>query len=185
MPSIRGVALACLALLGVSLLSAPDAHAKLRAVIVRWGEVEVGDAAGPLGPEYQEHSLNQGHHVTSSRFVNNDDHIPAQLCRSFGLVAWLAGGPEDSLPGRIQLRVHHPVLTRPDGVSSNEDTLMLPVENGATETSFGFDDPWEVRPGDWTFDLLLDGEVAASKTFVITRPTPGQHAPACPGQSVS
>ena len=182
LPSIRGFALACLAL--SSLCPAP-AQAKLRAVIVRWGEVEVGDPAGPLGPEYQEHSLNQGHQVTSSRFINNDDHIPAQLCRSFGLVAWLAGGPGDVLPDRIQLRVHHPVLTRPDGASRDEDALMLPVETGATETSFGFDDPWEVQPGDWTFDLMLDGEVAASKTFVLTKPAPGEHAPACPGRAVS
>ena len=62
---------------------------------------------------------------------------------------------------------------------------MLPVENGVAETSFGFDDPWEVKPGDWTFDLLLDGEVAASKTFVLIEPGPSVHAPACPGRAVS
>ena len=174
-----------LAVLGLALLLPLAAQAKIHAVIVRWGEIQVGEAAGPLGPEYQEHALSQGHQVTSTEFINHDDHIPAQLCRSFGLEAWLAGGPGDTLPSRILMQVHHPVLTRPDGVSSAEDTLMLPVDNGAVETSFGFDDRWEVQPGDWTFDLVLDNEVIASKTFVLTPPAPGTAAPPCPARAVS
>ena len=174
------------AVLWAALAGVPHAaDAKLRAVIVEWGEVEVGDPAGPLGPEYQEHSLGQGHEVGYTRFLNHDDHVPAQLCRSFGFVAWLAGGPGDVLPERILMRSTHPMLTRPDGVSSNQDTLMLKVSDGVVRTSYGFDDPWEAVPGDWTFDLIGDGEVLASKTFVATKPAAGAAAPACPGRGVS
>ena len=174
------------AILGAVLSAAPlPVQAKLRAVIVEWGEVEVGDPAGPLGPEYQEHSLSQGHEVGYTRFINHDDHVLAQLCRNFGLVAWLAGGPGDVLPERILMRTTHPMLTRPDGISSNQDTIMLEVQNGTVRTSFGFDDPWEVQPGDWTSDLIIDGEVIASKTFVVTQPAAGTPAPACPGRGVS
>ncbi len=179
-PSWPGLALA------LALATSPAAAwAKVQGVIVRWGEVEVGDSAGPLGPDYQERSLGEGHEVTSTRFLNYDDHIPAQLCRNFGLLAWLAGAPGEVLPTRILLRVHHPLLTRPDGVSGSEDTLMLPVSNGATETSFGLDDPWEAQPGDWTFELVLDNAVIASHTFVLTKPTQDTPLPACPGRSVS
>ncbi len=180
-----GPSWSALALVVALAISPAAALAKVQGVIVRWGEVEVGDLAGPLGPDYQEHSLGEGHEVTSTRFLNHDDHIPAQLCRNFGFQAWLAGGPGDVMPDRILMRVHHPLLTRPDGVSGSEDTLMLPVMNGMTETSFGLDDPWEAQPGDWTFDLVLDGAVIASHTFVLTKPTPDTPLPECPGRSVS
>ena len=183
-PMSRAVLMAGLTMLP-ALLAAMPARAKIQAVIVKWGEIEVGDEAGPLGPEYQEHALSRGHEVSSTRFINQDDHIPAQLCRSFGFEAWLARGQGDVLPDRILVQVDHPVLTRPDGQKGAQDTLMLPVVGGVTGTSFGFDDPWEVQPGDWTFNLILDGEVIASKTFVLTKPEPGTPTPACPGRGVS
>ena len=169
----------------LAMLAAKPVKAKVQAVIVQWGEMEVGEPAGPLGPEYQEHSLGAGHEVTFERFINQNDHIPAQLCRSFGFRAWLAGGPGDVLPDRVLVRVDHPTITRPDGVSSAQDTLMLPVTADGVGTSFGFDDPWEVRPGNWTFDLVLDGAVIASKTFVVTEPAPDAPKPSCPGRAVS
>ena len=179
-PSLAG------AVAAVAVLFGPvAAMAKIQAVIVQWGEMEVGEVSGPLGPEYDEHSLGPGHEVTSEHFLNQDDHIPAQLCRSFGMRAWIAGGPGEALPDRILMRVVHPRITRPDGLSSTEDTLMLPVTPDGTGTSFGFDDPWEVQPGDWTFDLELDGVVLASKTLVLTEPAAGTRPPVCPGRAVS
>ncbi len=169
----------------VALSLAAPAQAKVQAVVVQWGEIEVGEVAGPLGPEYQEHSLSHGHAVSSSHYVNHDETVPAQLCRSFGFEAWLTRGPGDVLPDRVLLRVNHPVLTRPDGVSSSQDTLLLPVQNGAVTTSFGFDAPWEARPGRWTFELVLAGEVIATKAFTVTTPEPGAPAPNCPGRAVS
>ena len=67
----------------LAMLAATPVKAKVQAVIVQWGEMEVGEPAGPLGPEYQEHSLGAGHEVTFERFINQNDHIPAQLCRRF------------------------------------------------------------------------------------------------------
>ncbi len=186
MPRARHAASAVLATMVWAAASAAPAQARIQAVIVQWGEMEVGEPQGLLGPEYQEHALGQGHEVAFERFINHDDHIPAQLCRSFGFRAWLAGGPGDVLPDRILVRVSHPTITRPDGVSGTVDTLMLPVTPAGTGTSFGFDDPWEVQPGDWTFDLVLDGAVIASKTFVATVPTAmTPRPPICPGQGVS
>ena len=161
------------------------ASAKIRAVIVQWGEAEVVESDKPLGPEYQEHSLGAGRETAASRWVNHSDHVPAQLCRSFGFEAWLAGEAGDTVPERILMRVNHPLLTRPDGATSTQDTLMMPVQKGATGTLWTFDNVWEVQPGDWTFELLLDGQVVASKTFVVTPPEAGSLAAHCPGSAVS
>ena len=161
------------------------AAAKIRAVVVQWGEVDVLKSDKALGPEYQEHSLSHGREATLSKYVNHDDHIPAQLCRGFGFEAWLVGESNDMMPSRILLRVSHPLQTRPDGATSAQDTLTVPVRSGSAGSSYTFDEPWEVQPGDWTFDLVLDSEVLASKTFVVTAPEPGTTAPSCPGRAVS
>ncbi len=161
------------------------ANAKIRAVIVQWGESEVVESDKPLGPEYQEHSLSPGRETIASRYVNHSDHVPAQLCRGFGFEAWLAGEVGDMIPKRILMRVNHPLQTRPDGATSMQDTLMMPVQGRATGASYTFDSPWEVQPGDWTFELVLGGEVIASKTFVVTLPEPGSPALHCPGGAIS
>ncbi len=161
------------------------ANAKVRAVVVQWGEVEVVESDKVLGSEYQEHSLSHGREVTFGKYISNSDHVLAQLCRSFGFEAWLAGGAGDTLPNRILMRVSHPMQTRPDGATSTQDTLMLPVRGRVVGSSYTFDDAWEIQPGDWTFDLVLEGEVVASKTFVLTAPEPGSPGPDCPGRAVS
>ncbi len=169
----------------VSAVMPSPAAAKIRSVVVQWGEVAVVASDKVLGPEYQEHSLSRGHEVAWSKYVNHDDHVPAQLCRGFGFEAWLAGGVADEMPSRVLLRVSHPLQTRPDGATSTQDTLLVPVTNGSVGSSYTFDEPWEVQAGEWTFDVVLDGEVIASKTFVLAAPKPGTPAPECPGRAVS
>ncbi len=161
-----------------------SAAARVHAVVVQWGEVAVVESDKVLGPEYQEHSLSRGREVSWSKYLNHDDHVLAQLCRGFGFEAWLAG-ESNEVPSRVLLRVSHPLQTRPDGATSVQDTLMVPVRSGSVGSSYTFDEPWEVQPGDWTFDVVLNGEVLASKTFVLTAPEPGAPAPDCPGRAVS
>ena len=171
--------------LGAVLLGCPGAaSAKVRAVIVDWGEIEAV-TGGLLGPDYQERSLGEGRRLLSSRYVNHDTDLAAQLCRRFGITAWLAPGDGDAMPRRIDMRLTHPLLTRPDGVSSAEDTLSVPVTAGAIGDAWTFDEPYEVQPGPWTFDLMIGGEVVASKTFILREPLPGDRRPLCPGRAVS
>ncbi len=148
------------------------AQAKVKAVIVEWGEIEAATGS-PLGQEYQEHSLGHGRELLSTRFINHDTTIPAQLCRRFGFRAWLTRAPGDVLPSRILLRLRHPVLTRSDGVTGSEDTLMVPVNSGAVGDAFTFDEPYEMQPGEWIFDLLVGDEVAATQRFTIVPREPG------------
>ena len=161
------------------------AAAKIRAIVVQWGEVAVLESDKTLGPEYQEHSLSPGREVTWSKYINHNDHVPAQLCRGFGFEAWLVGGVADAMPSRVLLRVSHPLQTRPDGATSTQDTLLVPVRNGSVGSSYTFDEPWEVQAGEWTFDVVLDGDVLASKAFMLAPPQPGTPVPECPGRPVS
>ncbi len=173
------------AALATALLLQPGAAwAKVQAVIVEWGEIQAVSGE-KLGPDYQEQSLGEGRKLLASRYVNHRTEIAAQLCRRFGVTAWLAVGEAEAMPSRIIVRLHHPLLTRPDGVSSTSDSISLPVVAGAIGDAWTFDEPYEVQAGDWTFDLMLGGAVIASKTFTLTAPSPGDPPPDCPGRAVS
>lgn len=63
---------------------------------------------------------------------------------------------------------------------------MVSAVRGATiGNSYSFDLPWEVRPGEWIFDIVLGGEVLASKTFTVVPREPGSPASICTGGPVS
>ena len=171
------------ALLALPLCAGP-AQAKVGAVIVAWGEIDAS-TGGPLGPDYQERSLGQGRELHDARYINHDTQIPAQLCRRFGITAWLTFGPGDAMPERILLRLRHPELTRPDGVSASEDDLMVPVNRGSIMDAFTFDEPYEAQPGPWTFELLSGADVLAAQTFTIVTPPPGSPRTICPSPAVS
>ena len=170
--------------LAASLLLPLAAQAKIQAVIVQWGELEAEDG-GPLGPEYEQHGLGPGRQVDDARYINHDTTIKAQLCRRFGIDAWLAKGPGDEWPDRVMVRVRHPTLTRPDGVSGAEDTLLLPTRNGRLGDIFTFDEPWERVPGSWTFEVVVAGEVLASKEFTVTPPASGEPLTICRNRATS
>ena len=165
-------------------LCAGTAEAKVGAVIVAWGEIEAATGR-PLGPDYQERSLGQGRELSDARYVNHETQIPAQLCRRFGITAWLTLGPGDAAPERILLRLRHPELIRPDGVSGSEDDLLVPVNRGSIMDAFTFDEPYEVQPGDWTFELLSGTDVLAAHTFTVVPPAPGSPRTVCPEPAVS
>ncbi len=159
-------------------------HSAAQAEIVEWGEIAAA-TGGPLGQEYREHSLRHGRELLSTRFTNHDTTIPAQLCRRFGFRAWLTRAPRDVLPSRVLLRLRHPVLTRSDGVAGSEDTLIIPVNRGAAGDAFTFDEPYEMQPDEWMFDLFVGNEAAVSQRFTIVTREPGRPAGICAAPSMS
>ncbi len=172
------------ATLAAALLLPGAASAKVQAVIVAWGEVDAVPGK-PLGEAYQQHSLGVGHQLLAARYVNHESELAAQLCRRFGITAWLAPGAGDAMPDRVLARLRHPTLTRPDGISSAEDSLSLLVADGKVGDAWSFEEPYEVQAGQWVFELLLGGEVLASKAFTLRPPGPGDVAPPCPDRPVS
>ncbi len=76
-----------------------------------------------------------------------------------------------------EVRVDHPMLTRPDGRHSTVDTYQVPLGAGVGWTGFDFNQPWEMAPGTWTFSLLYDGQVVASQTFDVAAAPPEAGAP--------
>ena len=157
---------------------APAAQARVQVIIVRWGEVEV-EQGDPVPPAETGNYIGQSTYARAVHFLNWSDTVPAQRCRGFSVQAWLIAGPGESLPDHIELRMRHPRLTRPDGVSQTEHTAPVAVVGGETETSFTFDEPWEAQPGPWTMEFMIGGLPVASKTFTVTPVPPGQPTSVC------
>jgi hypothetical protein len=172
------------AAVSICALAVAPAQAKSRALIVQWGEVD-GVQGAPLGPEYKERSLGQGYTLEGLRFINHADEIPAQLCRRFGFDAWFTREPGEPAPEQVTILVRHPLLTRPDGATSAEDSLTVPVRHGHAGSAFTFDNPWEAQPGTWTFEIVSEGEVIGSKSFTVVPPAPGSPASVCVGAPVA
>ena len=182
---------AALAALAACLPSAARAAATAR--VVEWGELHA-EPVGPLGPEFQEQALSPGTATRDPQFTRRTDTVEARLCQQFGVAVQVQAGPGDALPRAFQVRIRHPRLTRPDGASGTEDSVLTFIEPrpqpdgaqwGWTAFSFTFDNEWEMRPGAWTFEFRDGDAVVASKTFTVTLPPDGVARSACGPAPVS
>ena len=113
------------------------------------------------------------------RFVRHATRIEAALCRRFGIY-FMAVPPARGTPINVTVRLTHPRLTRPDGVTGTVETWPGAAGLWPTPTMFGFTEPWEVALGTWTFALLEDGRVVAEQAFEVVPPT-GSGAPPVEG----
>ena len=154
------------------------AQARVTGEVVEFGEVRVSPSGPSRPPMPGELTLSR--EITTvywQGYVNHSDHIEAALCRAFGISFKLDGAQGDGLPRTVLSRVVHPRITRPDGAASTADATYVSVVNGSGRALFVFDDPWEMQPGTWVFDVDADGETVLSTSFTVT-------LPAGPAQSV-
>ncbi len=180
MHTFRGTTLRLASALAFAILPC-SAQAALSAVIVDWGEVRA-EVAGLLDPDRNDHSLTPMLSIRQPEFIRRTDGIEAHLCRQFGVRYLLKANAGTPLPHTLRVHVRYPRLTRPDGVSSEEDSFLTSVtprtppsappgvEIGSTAAFFMFNYAWEMQPGAWTFEFRDGDALVASKTFATTVP---------------
>ncbi len=195
MRAMRGTTLRLAGALTSAILPC-SAHAALGAFIVDWGEVR-GDVAGLLDPDRDDHSLTPTLSIREPEFIRRTDGIEARLCRQFGVSYLLKADAGTPLPHSLRVHVRHPRLTRPDGVSSEEDSFLTSVrprtppnappgvETGSTASFFMFNYAWEMQPGAWTFEFRNGDALVASKTFTVTAPSGASGRQECGPAAVS
>lgn len=163
--------------------AAAPAAARPTAELLDWGRVDGVRGAAP-GPGEEGTGLAPALPMSHQSVVERTDAIEARLCRSFGMMLRILPGPGEREPEGVVVHVIHPLLTRPDGATSTEDAFASLVVFGHTYAGFTFDHGWEMRPGDWTFVVVADGAVVATKRFRVTLPPAGAPASDC-GAAVS
>ena len=119
--------------------------------------------------------------MSHQRYIAQTDVIEARLCRSFGLHLRIVPGAGEPEPGGVVVHVLHPTFTGPGGATSAEDDFASAVVFGQTHVGFTFDHDWEMRPGAWSFMVVADGAVVATKRFRVTLPPEGAPTTDCDG----
>ena len=150
----------------LNLLSAAHAQNAAGAVIIEHGEYVSRRDLGPISPDANPDGVSQVIEIDDVQFVNHLDRVEAHLCRRFG-IRYVAHGP--ALPVQGSIRVSHPHLVRPDGVSGDVDSWDVQLGAGSGFAGFSFDELWEVAPGPWSFAVVVDGQVLAEQKFDVVR----------------
>lgn len=135
--------------------------------IFEWGLFQV---VGPVEVESDaEKVAGEVNIIDDVRLVRRTTSVSMQMGTTFGIRYRLV--PNDGKDYEIGVRI-----VFPDGGLTNPETGKLQLSSFSsfvlnTEDAdfdvYTFDHAWEMRPGEWTFQLLVDGRVAAAKTFVV------------------
>lgn len=124
-------------------------------------------------PDAGQSALEPIRAMRNPRYIERTDRIEARLCRNFGITVKLSAPPPFRMPDRVEVRVLHPKLTRPDGKESAETRFPSFVVDGVSHVGFTFDHDWEMAPGPWTMIVSSRGDELARKDFTVTLAPPG------------
>lgn len=145
-----------------------------RVEILAFGTYAPTASRGRMPESYRQDAIVEVTQTDMPRLIARTDRIELAACTRFGLEYRAVNLP----PGAVeiaQVRVDHPLLTRPDGQRSAADSYDVPLRSTIGWTGFDFDETWEMVPGTWTFSLRYAGRVLASQRFVVT-PAPDSQA---------
>jgi hypothetical protein len=109
--------------------------------------------------------------ITDVRLAETTDTICARLGLTFGMRYTVRGGPRGQ-PVQLSMVTRFPPqgMTTPDGRTHAVSRFAKDTAFDADELRvYGFDEPFEILVGPWTFEFHLDGRKIGEKTFrVIT-----------------
>lgn len=143
--------------------AAPAAAEPARVEIVEHGIY----AAGPMKHVPAPDQIGGKRWQAETRLLERTDTVAGQLGRIFGVRVRVN---DPALRGKpITMRIRHPRITAPTGRSGTETFLNTSTGPGGNEISyfFAFEYTYEIAEGDWTFEVVHDGHVLASKTFRV------------------
>lgn len=106
-----------------------------------------------------------------AQFVEHTPVIVARLGSHFGFRFKVTVVPDRVATIDLKTVVTHPPMKMPDGRIRTHYELVttIPIENGsgASVTGYGFDHPYEMVPGVWTFEHLYLGKTVVKQSFTV------------------
>ena len=108
--------------------------------------------------------------VTGVRFTEFTSEIPAVLKTNFGFNYSINTTPRgQKLWVKQVIRFPEPGLHHPGGKVYRESVERKQVEIGkSTLHGYGFDEAWEIVPGEWVFEVWYQKARLIRKTFIVT-----------------
>lgn len=111
------------------------------------------------------------HVVTAPRFSEQTFRIPAVLGTRFGF-RYIINGVPPGAPVPITIRKAYPGLKDPnrDDILHSHQYTRIHKIGQIYGTGYGFDHPWELVSGTWTFQLFYKEKVLGEMAFEIFNP---------------
>jgi len=111
--------------------------------------------------------------ATGLKLIKSTDDIPARLGMTFGL-EYVLIGLEPNMSFSLKRIISHPKITKPDGSVSEGYEMMITKQADAFGTlkdiqGYIFNEPYEVRPGEWKFTLIYRDQKLIEKTFRVIK----------------
>ena len=167
--------------LGIAILALAVLMAAVRPSIgqaVRVDRIELldvglyrGERAGQMGaPGSVAGNINR---LTSVTFYEQTSRVPARLGVRFGIRFSLIGAPQRAVvPLRAVWRFPAPGLRDPGSgkvYSESIEEFSSPIGE-LRQRGYGFDNDWELVPGEWTLEILHGQRRLLTQTFTVYRP---------------
>ena len=153
---------------------APDASMEEVVVQATSGEVLAfgpfrsrGSRRVSLGSEYAV----QADNVEDANFTDITDQIPAELGGEFGM-RYVVHGPEHQST-RVKAVIHFPGdgIVVHGGQRYRKSTERFNIKyNRPALYGYGFDEPGEMVPGEWKFEIYSRGRLVVRCSFHVTLP---------------
>ncbi len=159
-------------------------RAQPAAIVLQSGET-TGDRSEKAAQEDPGTGLTPAQTIRNLQFLNGSTQITAALCRGFGATIIVVLQPGEVFPTRLRARMHHPLLRRPDGATSDDDSFPVTGDDGRFYAGFTFDHWWEMQPGAWELSFYDGDRRLVSETFTVRLPGPGEPSSVCETPPVS
>jgi hypothetical protein len=113
--------------------------------------------------------------VSGIRFTDFTNEIPGVLGTNFGFQYIINTTPRgQKLRLKSVIRFPEQGLQQPGGRLYKESIEYKQVTIGARDLhGYGFDEPWEIVPGDWVFEVWYKDARLIRKTFSVLPPATG------------
>ncbi len=96
--------------------------------------------------------------------------IEGSIGTQFGVKYFINGSPEGAnVP--LSVRMVHPKTINPDTqqISTIDEWIAKNKIGSSNFSGWIFEYKWEIVPGEWTIQLLYDGEILAEKKFTVQK----------------
>jgi hypothetical protein len=157
-----------LAGLMATLLAAPAAAADVSALsVVEFGLFRARTIGHIPAPRAVDERTNKLGDVV---FYSQTSKVPARLGIRFGARFRILGAPASrSVTLRAIWRIPEPGIVKPEtGTRYRQSISDIATSIGATTLlGYGFDEPWEIRCGDWTQEVWFGDRKLLSQTFMV------------------
>jgi len=144
-------------------LAPPAAADSARVTIIEWGIYAAGEMTHVPAPD----QIGGQRWRAQVRLLEKTETVAGQLGRIFGIRVEVN---DPALLGKtLTMRIRHPKITAPSGRSGTETFFRTSTPPGQREIGyyFAFEHTYEIAEGDWTFEVVHDGQVLAAKKFRV------------------